>query len=80
MPLSVGAAACCPACRFGKRHLHLGDKQWGVGTMQHDLTDSVNWAVQAGVAAAGKVAIFGGSYGGYACLAGAGPASTALTW
>jgi len=38
--------------------------------MQHDLTDAVEWAVKAGVTEAGKVGIFGGSYGGYAVLAG----------
>mmetsp|Transcript_11626 Transcript_11626/g.36812 ORF Transcript_11626/g.36812 Transcript_11626/m.36812 type:complete len:517 (+) Transcript_11626:981-2531(+) len=55
---------------FGKRFLHLGDKQWGVGTMQHDLTDSVRWAVDQGIADPAKLAIYGGSYGGYAALAG----------
>mmetsp|Transcript_52863 Transcript_52863/g.105054 ORF Transcript_52863/g.105054 Transcript_52863/m.105054 type:complete len:203 (-) Transcript_52863:254-862(-) len=38
--------------------------------MQHDLTDAVQWAVESGVALQDKVAIYGGSYGGYACLAG----------
>merc|ERR1712176_1410077 len=47
-----------------------GDGEWGVGTMQHDLTDSVKWAIDEGIADADNVAIFGGSYGGYACLAG----------
>jgi dipeptidyl aminopeptidase/acylaminoacyl peptidase len=55
---------------FGKKFLHAGDKQWGVGTMQHDLTDAVNWAVGKGIADAKKVCIYGGSYGGYATLAG----------
>mmetsp|Transcript_11794 Transcript_11794/g.12965 ORF Transcript_11794/g.12965 Transcript_11794/m.12965 type:complete len:635 (-) Transcript_11794:50-1954(-) len=55
---------------FGKKFLHLGDKQWGVGTMQHDLTDAVQWAVDKGYADPSKVAIYGGSYGGYATLAG----------
>ncbi|WIA36748.1 hypothetical protein OEZ86_008017 [Tetradesmus obliquus] len=55
---------------FGKRFLHLGDGQWGVGTMQHDLSDAVAWAVAAGIADKERVAIYGGSYGGYACLAG----------
>jgi dipeptidyl aminopeptidase/acylaminoacyl peptidase len=49
---------------FGKRFLHLGDGQWGVGTMQHDLTDAVAWAVAAGIADESRVAIYGGSYGG----------------
>lgn len=37
---------------------------------RHDLTDSVRWAVDAGVADAARVGIYGGSYGGYAALAG----------
>ena len=55
---------------FGKAFLHAGDKQWGA-KMQDDLTDSVAWAVKEGVADAQRVAIYGGSYGGYAALAGA---------
>lgn len=39
--------------------------------MQNDLTDGVQWAVNQGVADPKRVAIFGGSYGGYAALAGA---------
>jgi len=55
---------------YGKSFLHKGDGEWGVGTMQHDLTDSVQWAIDQGIADPDKVCIFGGSYGGYACLAG----------
>ncbi|KAF8066249.1 dapb3 [Scenedesmus sp. PABB004] len=55
---------------FGKNFLNAGDKQWGIGRMQHDLTDAVAWAVRAGVADPARVAIAGGSYGGYATLAG----------
>eukprot|EP00293_Proteomonas_sulcata_P014464 CAMPEP_0184308296 /NCGR_PEP_ID=MMETSP1049-20130417/16785_1 /TAXON_ID=77928 /ORGANISM="Proteomonas sulcata, Strain CCMP704" /LENGTH=283 /DNA_ID=CAMNT_0026620949 /DNA_START=182 /DNA_END=1033 /DNA_ORIENTATION=- len=54
---------------YGKRWLHLGDVQWG-RTMQQDLTDAVEWAVKQGYADKDKVAIMGGSYGGYATLAG----------
>ena len=54
---------------FGKKFLHAGDKQWG-GTMQDDLTDAVKWAIAQGIADPKKVAIMGGSYGGYATLAG----------
>jgi dipeptidyl aminopeptidase/acylaminoacyl peptidase len=54
---------------FGKKFLHAGDKQWG-GTMQDDLTDAVRWAIKRGVADPKRVAIMGGSYGGYATLAG----------
>eukprot|EP00879_Flechtneria_rotunda_P019070 GHRR01020022.1.p1 GENE.GHRR01020022.1~~GHRR01020022.1.p1 ORF type:complete len:675 (+),score=189.80 GHRR01020022.1:864-2888(+) len=55
---------------FGKAFINAGDKQWGVGRMQHDLTDSVHWAVSNGIADPHKVCIMGGSYGGYASLAG----------
>jgi dipeptidyl aminopeptidase/acylaminoacyl peptidase len=54
---------------FGKKFLHLGDRQWGL-TMQDDLTDAVRWAIQKGIADPKRVAIMGGSYGGYATLAG----------
>ncbi len=55
---------------FGKKYLHAGDRQWGL-KMQDDLTDGIKWAVEQGVADPKRVAIFGGSYGGYAALAGA---------
>lgn len=55
---------------YGKSFLHKGDKQWGVGDMQHDLTDAVKWAIEEGIADKDKICIYGGSYGGYACLAG----------
>ena len=55
---------------FGKRHLHAGDREWGA-KMQDDLTDGVRWAVARGIADPERVAIYGGSYGGYAALAGA---------
>ncbi|MEK7388364.1 MAG: S9 family peptidase [Elusimicrobiota bacterium] len=55
---------------LGKRHLHAGDREWGA-KMQDDLTDGVNWAVAQGIADPDRVAIYGGSYGGYAALAGA---------
>ena len=55
---------------YGKNFLNAGDKEWGA-KMQQDLTDAVNWAVKMGYADPAKVAIYGGSYGGYAALAGA---------
>ena len=54
---------------FGKKFLHAGDRQWGAA-MQNDLTDAVQWAVGKGVVDPKRVAIMGGSYGGYATLAG----------
>jgi len=55
---------------FGKKFLNAGNGQWGVGAMQHDLTDAVQWAIKEGIADPKRVAIHGGSYGGYATLAG----------
>ena len=55
---------------YGKEFLNAGNKQWG-GKMHDDLVDAVNWAVGQGIANPKKVAIYGGSYGGYAALVGA---------
>ena len=38
--------------------------------MQHDLMDAVQWAINEGIADEENICIYGGSYGGYACLAG----------
>jgi dipeptidyl aminopeptidase/acylaminoacyl peptidase len=54
---------------FGKKFLHAGDRQWGL-KMHDDLIDAVNWAVKQGYADPNRIAIMGGSYGGYATLAG----------
>ncbi|MEA1617495.1 S9 family peptidase [Erythrobacter sp. T5W1-R] len=54
---------------FGKDFLNAGNKQWGLA-MHDDLIDAVKWAVGKGITSADKVAIMGGSYGGYATLAG----------
>jgi dipeptidyl aminopeptidase/acylaminoacyl peptidase len=55
---------------YGKSFLNAGDKEWG-GRMHDDLVDAVEWAVAEGFADQERVAIFGGSYGGYAALVGA---------
>lgn len=55
---------------YGKDHLNAGDREWG-GKMHDDLIDAVNWAVGEGYADPERVAIYGGSYGGYASLVGA---------
>jgi len=52
---------------FGKAFLNAGNLQWG-RAMHDDLIDAVDWAVKNGVTTADKVAIEGGSYGGYAVL------------
>jgi dipeptidyl aminopeptidase/acylaminoacyl peptidase len=54
---------------FGKGFISAGNLQWG-RKMHDDLIDAKNWAVKQGVTTADKVAIMGGSYGGYATLAG----------
>lgn len=54
---------------YGKAFWELGFKQWGK-TMQDDITDGVHYLIAEGVASKDKVAIYGGSYGGYATLAG----------
>jgi dipeptidyl aminopeptidase/acylaminoacyl peptidase len=54
---------------FGKAFISAGDLEWG-RKMHDDLIDAVDWAVKQGVAPADQVAIMGGSYGGYATLAG----------
>jgi dipeptidyl aminopeptidase/acylaminoacyl peptidase len=55
---------------YGKSFLNAGNKQWGIGSMQHDISDGVAYLVKEGIAHPERVAIFGGSYGGYATLAG----------
>jgi dipeptidyl aminopeptidase/acylaminoacyl peptidase len=55
---------------FGKAFVNAGDREWGA-RMQDDLTDAVAFAVAQGWADPSRVAIYGGSYGGYAALAGA---------
>lgn len=55
---------------YGKSFWQSGFKQWG-RKMQDDVTDGVLWAVNEGIADKTRLAIYGGSYGGYAALAGA---------
>jgi dipeptidyl aminopeptidase/acylaminoacyl peptidase len=54
---------------YGKKYVNAGDRQWA-GTMHTDLIDGKDWAVKEKVADPNKVCIMGGSYGGYATLAG----------
>ena len=55
---------------YGKAFWQAGFKQWG-RKMQDDVTDGVLWAVNEGFADRSRLAIYGGSYGGYSALAGA---------
>ena len=54
---------------FGKDFTNAGNGEWA-GKMHDDLIDAVQWAVKQGVTTQDQVAIMGGSYGGYATLAG----------
>jgi dipeptidyl aminopeptidase/acylaminoacyl peptidase len=54
---------------FGKDFTNAANKEWA-GKMHDDLIDAVNWAVEQRIARKDKVAIYGGSYGGYATLVG----------
>ena len=55
---------------YGKKFLNAGNKEWGA-RMHDDLVDAVGWAIEEGIADPERVAIYGGSYGGYAALVGA---------
>lgn len=54
---------------YGKKFLNAGDLQWGK-LMQDDVTWGVKYLIKEGIADKNRVAIMGGSYGGYATLAG----------
>lgn len=54
---------------FGKAFVNAGDREWA-GKMHDDLLDAVAWAKKEGIADEKRVAIMGGSYGGYATLVG----------
>jgi dipeptidyl aminopeptidase/acylaminoacyl peptidase len=54
---------------YGKKFLNAGNGEWG-RKMQDDITWGVNYATSAGIADPKRVGILGGSYGGYATLAG----------
>ena len=55
---------------YGKKFLNAGNRQWGL-KMHDDLIDAAKWAIAQGIADPKRVAVFGGSYGGYAALAAA---------
>ena len=54
---------------YGKRHITSAIGEFA-GTMQDDLIDAANWAVEQGYADPKRIGIFGRSYGGYATLVG----------
>jgi dipeptidyl aminopeptidase/acylaminoacyl peptidase len=55
---------------YGKAFVNAGDREWG-GRMHDDLVDALAFATGQGWADPARVAIYGGSYGGYAALVGA---------
>jgi dipeptidyl aminopeptidase/acylaminoacyl peptidase len=54
---------------FGKKFVNAGNLEWGKA-MHTDLLDAVQWAIDQKIAPKDQIAIMGGSYGGYATLAG----------
>jgi dipeptidyl aminopeptidase/acylaminoacyl peptidase len=54
---------------YGAAHIRAGIHEWA-GKMHDDLIDACEWAVKQGIADPTRLAIFGGSYGGYAALVG----------
>ncbi|MGL5082028.1 MAG: alpha/beta hydrolase family protein [Microcoleaceae cyanobacterium] len=54
---------------YGKAFINAGNREWA-GKMHDDLIDGVNWLMDQGIAQRDKIAIMGGSYGGYATLVG----------
>ncbi|MFU1929718.1 alpha/beta hydrolase family protein [Bordetella hinzii] len=54
---------------YGRKFWEASFGQWGLA-MQDDITDGVNWLIGQGIADPKRIGIYGGSYGGYATLAG----------
>lgn len=54
---------------YGRAFWEAGFKEWG-RAMQNDITDGAEWLIQQGIADPERIGIYGGSYGGYAVLAG----------
>ncbi len=54
---------------YGRKFWEASFKQWG-RKMQDDISDGVSWLIKEGIADPQRIAIYGGSYGGYATLAG----------
>jgi len=55
---------------YGKEFLNAGNRGWGTGVMQHDITDGVKHLIDEGIADPERIGIYGASYGGFATLAG----------
>ncbi|MGB2868393.1 MAG: prolyl oligopeptidase family serine peptidase [Bacteroidota bacterium] len=55
---------------YGKKFLNAGNREWGTGRMQQDITDCVHFVVASGTADPKRVGIFGGRFGGFIALSG----------
>ena len=54
---------------YGRKFFESSFKKWG-REMQDDITDGTQWLIDKGIADSNRIAIYGGSYGGYATLMG----------
>lgn len=54
---------------YGRQFWEASFKKWGQ-EMQDDITDGTQWLIEKGIADPERIAIYGGSYGGYATLMG----------
>ncbi len=54
---------------YGKAFVNAGNREWAA-KMHDDLIDGVNWLIENHISQPDKIAIMGGSYGGYATLVG----------
>ncbi|WP_264789357.1 S9 family peptidase [Aureispira anguillae] len=54
---------------YGRQFWEASFQEWGL-KMQDDVTDGVQWLIDEGIADPSRIAIYGGSYGGYCTLAG----------
>ncbi len=54
---------------YGKNFINIAKGEWG-RKMHYDIIDAANWAVSQGIADPDRIAIYGGSYGGYSALVG----------
>ena len=54
---------------YGRKFWEASFKKWG-REMQDDITDGTQWLIDQGIADKKRIAIYGGSYGGYATLMG----------
>ncbi|MDB5973996.1 MAG: Prolyl oligopeptidase family protein [Nevskia sp.] len=52
---------------YGMSFMAAGRQRWD-SVMIDDITDGTRWAIAQGIADAGRICIYGGSYGGYAAL------------